>query len=225
MKFLLANMVIETFTRGGWVMWPVLLVFFLALCVLLDRVVWWLRLKRVIRPALQDQAREALGCGDFDAAWRTGEGNQDPFLANLREGLSHARTSMLAAMQLHASHWIERSEARMWVLGTIITLAPLLGLLGTVAGIMNSFHFVGDEQLAATKVSGGIAEALIATACGLAIAILCLLPYNFFRKRVSALRGGFERWINHAELLVQSAKAHGHDVEQFTVPPAASRPN
>lgn len=223
MNMLSANVVIETFARGGWVMWPVTLVFFLALCVLLDRVVWWLRFKSALRPGLQEQAREALGRGDFAAAWRAGAGNEDPFLENLREGLAHARTSMLAAMQLHASHLIERSEARQWVLGTIITLAPLLGLLGTVAGIMHSFRFVGDEQLAATKVSGGIAEALIATACGLAIAILCLLPYNFFRKRVSALRAALERWINHAELLAQSAKAHGHDVEDFVPPESPSR--
>ncbi len=217
------NLVVETFTRGGWVMWPVLAVFFLALCVLLDRMLWWIQLRRSLRTAAQEQAREALGRGDFAAAWGAGDGNSDPVLANLRAGLAHARTSMLAAMQLHASALVERAESRMWVLSTVITLAPLLGLLGTVAGIMESFSFVGDEQLAATKVSGGIAEALIATACGLAIAILCLLPYNFFRKRVSALRAALERWINHADLLVRSAKDHGHDVEEFVAPGPATR--
>jgi biopolymer transport protein ExbB len=214
---MLANIVVDTFIKGGWVMWPILATFFLALCVILDRVVWWLRLHSLLRPQQQEQAREALGTGEFNQAWRLSRDAADPFLANLGSGMAHAHTSMLAAMQLHATQWIEKSEARMWVISTMITLAPLLGLFGTVVGIMGSFSFVGDEQLAAEKVSGGIAEALIATAAGIGIAILCLLPYNFFRKRVSLLRGSFERWINHCELLVKSAKEHGHDIEVFAI--------
>ncbi|MBC8127050.1 MAG: MotA/TolQ/ExbB proton channel family protein [Gloeobacteraceae cyanobacterium ES-bin-144] len=212
---MLSNIVVETFIKGGWVMWPILGTFFLAICVLLDRVVWWLKLQGSLRIQEQEIARNAIGTGDFKKAWDVTNNTPDPFLTNLREGMTHAHTSMLAAMQLHATHLIEKSEARMWVISTLITLAPLLGLFGTVVGIMGSFSFVGDEQLAATKVSGGIAEALIATACGIAIAILCLLPYNFFRKRVSVLRGSLERWINHTELLVKSAKEHGHDLEIF----------
>ena len=212
---MLSNIVAETFIEGGWVMWPILATFFLALCVVLDRCYWWLRFRGTLQPEKQEDARAAIGIGDFPAAWTLANTAGEPFLTNLREGMTHAHTSMLAAMQLHATQIIEKSEARMWVLSTMITLAPLLGLFGTVVGIMGSFSFVGDEQLAATKVSGGIAEALIATACGIAIAIMCLLPYNFFRKRVSVLRGSFERWINHTELLVKSAKEHGHDLEIF----------
>lgn len=211
-----ANIVIETFIKGGWVMWPILAVFFLALCVLLDRAVWWLRFRSLLLTDRQDKARIAIGSGDFSTAWKLGQGTPDPFLQNLSEGMTHAHTSMLAAMQLHATHLIEKSEARMWVISTLITLAPLLGLFGTVVGIMGSFSSIGDDQLAASKVSGGISEALIATACGISIAILCLLPYNFFRKRVSVLRSSLERWINHTELLVKSAREHGHDLEKFS---------
>jgi len=208
----IANIVVDIFFKGGWVMWPIVATSFLAICVLLDRIVWWLRLQSRMRCAEQDRAREALGIGDFDAAWKLGQATSDPYLLNLREGMTHAHTSMLAAMQLHATHLIEKSEARMWVLSTLITLAPLLGLFGTVVGIMRSFSIMGSEP---AKVSSGIAEALIATACGIAIAICCLLPYNFFRKRVAVLRGSLERWINHSELLVKSAKEHGHDLEAF----------
>ncbi len=217
---MLANIVVEKFIEGGWVMWPILLSFLLSLCVILDRTVWWTVLQAKIRPGLQEQAREALGTGDFLSAWQLGNNAGEPYLANLGEGMSHANTSMLAAMQLHATHLIEESESRMWVLSTMITLAPLLGLFGTVTGLMGSFAAIGSDQLAVTKVTGGIGEALIATACGIAIAVICLLPYNFFRKRVSLLRSSLERWINHSELLVRSAKEHGHDLEIF----AANRP-
>ncbi len=198
-------------------MWPMALLFFLAVCVILDRVIWWLKLRSRVNAGLQESAREALGLGEFEKAWQT-TGNPDPFLQNLRDGMSHAATSPLAAMQLHASNLLEKSEARLWVLSTVITLAPLLGLLGTVVGIMGSFNFVGNDQLAVTKVSGGIAEALIATAAGLGIAILCLLPFNFFRKKTSLLRGKLEHWINHCELLAGNAKSHGHDLSDFKAP-------
>ena len=212
---MLANIVVEKFTEGGWVMWPILFTFLLSVCVILDRTIWWSALQAKIRTGLQEKAREALGTGDFVTAWNLGETNDEPFLANLREGMNHAHTSMLAAMQLHATQLIEKSEARMWVLNTMITLAPLLGLFGTVAGLMGSFAAIGTDQLAVTKVTGGIGEALIATACGIAIAVICLLPYNFFRKRVSTLRSSLERWINHTELLVRSAREHGHDLEAY----------
>ena len=212
----IANVVLEMFHEGGWVMYPIVATLFLALCVLIERVIWWIVFKKNVSSAAQIKAREALGSGNFPAAWELSNRSNDPFVKNLGDGISHAHTSMLAAMQLDATHWIEKSEARMWVLGTIITLAPLLGLFGTVVGLMGSFASLGDDQLAVAKVTGGISEALIATAAGICIAIACLLPYNYFRKRVSVLRGEFERWINHSELLVASAKAHGHDIEEFS---------
>ena len=129
---MLANIVVDTFLQGGWVMWPILATFFLALCCLLDRVVWWLRLKATFRPAQQEQARTAIGTGDFAGAWNLSQNSPDPYLKNLAEGMTHAHTSMLAAMQLEATHLIEKSEARMWVISTLITLAPLLGLLSLI---------------------------------------------------------------------------------------------
>ena len=88
----IANVVLETFRHGGWVMYPIVGTMFLALCVLIERVIWWIGFKKNVRSATQLKAREALASGNFPTAWELGSKSSDPFVKNLGEGISHAHT-------------------------------------------------------------------------------------------------------------------------------------
>lgn len=215
MSPILGNVVFELFIEGGPIMWPILLCFLAAITVVIERALWWAHLNKRSSFKSMSPIFDAITEGRFDDALAGTDAPRDPFRSTVREGITHAHASFLGAMQLKATDEIERAEGSLWILSTFITLAPLLGLLGTVVGIMESFQFVGDEELAATKVSGGIAEALIATASGLGVAIISLLPYNYFQRAVRTLRARLQRVINHVELISESAKHHGFDLEAY----------
>ncbi len=215
---LFANIIVETFLRGGPIMWPILACLVLALAVIAERLTWWSRLPRLEQDEAFTKALWDIRLGNFSSAWEATENKTSPFLYCLRSGLANGRTDPIAAMSLRAESALNEARLRHWILGTLVTLSPLLGLLGTVIGIMQSFELTGGDALAIVQVSGGVAEALIATAAGLGIAILCLLPYNFLTRRQSDLRHDLDQAINQTELALRAAETAGHRLADFQTP-------
>jgi len=178
----------QWFQQGGIVMWLLLLASFLTTIVTLERIYVWINyhLKQE-RFALNDcfaslnrhQKMHALQfCKKLDT----------PALNMLAHGISALPFSPHEKMQSYAEKQISVMSRGQSLLDTVITLAPMLGILGTVLGIIDSFHILSLQGVEnPTAVVGGIAQALISTAMGLSVALLALLPYNLFRSCIQKL--------------------------------------
>ena len=171
----------ETLRVGGWVIYPLSALAIVALAITFDRAyVFW---------------RFAGECG--------GEKGALP--------QRHVTRRMAAIFDDRAKPWwhveakadaaaqrIERDMSRgLWLLETIVTAAPLVGLLGTIVGMMRSFKLIGGDGLVnPAGVSSGVAQALVATAIGLVIALVALFAFNYFSRRIDRLMDDLESFAN-----------------------------
>jgi biopolymer transport protein ExbB len=119
-------------------------------------------------------------------------------------GIVHREFSMVKAMESAAAEEIKRMRRYMGVLDTMITVAPLLGIFGTVIGIITSFELLGSSGIEHPEaVTAGIAQALITTASGLGIAILSVFPYNYFTARVENAALTIEQYATSLEIVYE----------------------
>ncbi|HWV98933.1 MAG TPA: MotA/TolQ/ExbB proton channel family protein [Candidatus Acidoferrum sp.] len=205
---MLANIVFQFFLKGGPVMWPILACALAAVAVVGERAFWWWResLKRDVRR--REQVLAALENSDAEAAQGLAQGSGDPVIRMIHHSLNHEHTSIPVALQMAAGIELERAGRFLNVMDTLVTLAPLLGLLGTVTGLMRAFLKVGSAELSVVAVTGGIGEALIATACGLLIAIVSLVPLNYFSGKLARLQFELETAASNVEVLANAGKLH-----------------
>jgi biopolymer transport protein ExbB len=119
-------------------------------------------------------------------------------------GILHRDFSMLKAMEAAAADEVQRMRRFMTVLDTMITVAPLLGIFGTVLGIITSFEMLGSAGIENPKaVTAGVAQALITTATGLSIAILSVFPYNYFNSKVERAALDIEKYATSLEIVYE----------------------
>jgi biopolymer transport protein ExbB len=165
----------ELLKLGGWVMWPIMACAVLTLAIVLERF-WTLRRSSVIPPTLGEEVREALRQNS-----PLGE-----LLAAALEVRDRPREQIKDRVEDIGRHVVHELERFLNTLGTIASVAPLLGLLGTVFGMIGMFFGILESGVGdAARLAGGIGEALITTAAGLCVAIPALMLYRYFRGRVA----------------------------------------
>ena len=195
------------FLKGGPVMWPLLITSIITLTVVVERVLFLLREHAMRQPKVIEKIFTEVEAGKIEQAILLGDQSKDFVVNTLVYGLRHRDHALSNALMQAANTELKRFSQGLPILDTVITLAPLLGLLGTVTGMIHAFGLLGGRELEGpTVITGGIAQALIATACGLGIAIIALIPFNYLNARLEEARHEIEDTVTHLELILKSGK-------------------
>ncbi len=202
----------ELFKHGGPIMWPILIVSFLMITVVVERILFIFRENGRRQHVVVEKMLEKVEGKDIDGAVDLGKKSQDFVARILVYALTHKEHSLGNAFTRASNQELQRFSQGLPTLDTCITAAPLLGLLGTVTGMMGTFAALntgsGDIGSAATKITGGVAEALIATMCGLAIAVAGLLPFNYLNARLEEAKHEVEDASNSLEIIINKSANH-----------------
>ena len=186
----------ELFQSGGLLMWPILACSIVAVAIICER--FWTLNKRAVTPSkLTEQVQKMIAGRDMDPAKIAVIRGSSPLGRILAAGLLNmdsGREIMKESIEEAGRHVVHELERYLNSLGTIAAITPLLGLLGTVIGMIKVFAAitsfgVGDP----TILAGGISEALITTAAGLSVGIPSLMFYRYFRGRVNGLTVSMEQ--------------------------------
>jgi len=210
----------ELFQRGGPVMWPLLICSVVALAVIMDRAFFWVREAIRRNPRLVDDVLSLAEREQYEEILQRVQGNRDYVVRVLISGILHRAFSLTSAMEMAAEDELRRMRRGLIVLDTLVTLSPMLGILGTVTGIIKAFDLLGTSGFQDPRVvTVGVAEALITTAVGLIIALPCLVAYNYFQRKAEAAAGEMETYGTSLEIVHKRNSSRRVDEASFRVEP------
>jgi len=203
----------ELFALGGPVMWPLLICSILGLTVALERLIAFLRdtvAHRYFR-ATQDKVILAVREGRFEDALQLAQKAESPTCQIFADGLLNRDAGFSEILEAASQKHLDRLRRGFSLIDTIITVAPMLGILGTVTGIINTFNCLNAAGMESpVGATAGIAEALITTAAGLIVAILCLFPFNFLVSQLTRRANDLEQAVHRLEI---AYKKSAHEAE------------
>ncbi len=205
------NQYYELIARGGVLMWPILLCSIIALTIIIER---FLALRRADVDAREfmDTMRQVLRQDNIQQALEQCDESKAPIARIIKAGiLKHNRPKddIREAIEDAARFEVPRLERYLSGLATCATVAPMLGLLGTVQGMIKCFAQIQNKrgQVSPADLAEGIGNALVATAAGLVVAIPALIVYNYFVTRVQGMVTEME--ASSSELMDLLARRHG----------------
>lgn len=196
---------IELFQKGGPLMWPLLFLSLTSVTFIIERFLFFWRLERGRNPRYVNRILTRAERGEFERAEKLARKAKNDFIARtLLNGLAHRNYSLTQALETQALIELRRMKQYLGILDTVITAAPLLGILGTVTGIIFSFDVLGAKGVSdPLAVTQGISQALITTATGLIVALVTLVPFNYFQSLCERATEELERFSSILELVIQ----------------------
>lgn len=212
---------LETLILGGWIMLPILLLSILAIYLFVERLVT-IRKSKTDPEAITRRIREYVQAGDVRGAMGYCESQDKPVTRLLRHGLERLGrpiSEIQDAVQAQGKHEAFELEKRTDILASIAGIAPMLGFLGTVTGMIQAFQEIQNLQgnVNPSVLAGGIWEALLTTAAGLVVGILAFFFYNFLLTRIKRLINDMERSAtDFIDLLQAPAPQRRHSEERVT---------
>ena len=187
---------------------PLLLCSLVSLTVIIERSIFWAMVDIQRSRPLVEEVLELCRNGDWDGVRLKTKGSQNCIIRILVTGILHREFSMVKAMEAAAAEEVQRMRRFMGILDTMITVAPLMGIFGTVIGIIISFDMLGSAGLEDPRaVTAGIAQALITTATGLGIAILAVFPYNYFNLKIENAVQSIEKYATSLEIVYEKIES------------------
>jgi biopolymer transport protein ExbB len=219
--------VVEIVIAGGWLMLPIILCSILAIAIVIERF-WTLSVNRVAPRYAVGQIWTWIKNNELDSAHLRELRLASPLGQILAAGLvtsKYGKAAMTVSIEQAASQVIHDLERYLSTLGTIAAITPLLGLLGTVIGMIQAFLDLsqGTEGVKQMQLSSGISTALITTAAGLIIAIPTMLAYAFFRTRTQRYIGEMEAASSHLVALLQTLTVRAPSASNGNNAPANGR--
>ncbi len=188
--------------KGGWMMIPIIACSLLAFTITIERFIYF---KNFNASRFAPKMLSLIEQEKFTDALAVAEQQPSPVLRVVAAGVIQRASHPTKAMEATAIAELTKMKRGLPAMDTVITLGPLLGLLGTIIGMVDSFGIMSESGLGNPHaVTGGVAEALICTAAGIFVAVTTLIPYNFFSARMEQETEKIEHYATKTEAALQS---------------------